>query len=715
MFLRKVTRRALALALTVSFIFSGFASEVSAQRQRRRSDSTSASIAPPRKPFGGTVHQPRSRTYDVLHYSIRTRFDVPQKTVIGDTTVTLKPLSAGLRSFELDASDMEVESVALDSGGAALIWTQTPDKLNIKLDRPFNPDDTISLRIRYRAKPERGLYFIPQSRAARNNITKPAQIWTQGEPEDNHHWFPCYDSPDDKATSEQYITTRANEIAISNGKLVETIDNQDGTRTFHWKMDQEHASYLVSLVVGDYVKMSDAYKDVPLEYYTYAGTEEQARRSFSKTAKMMDWFSRALKYDYPFNRYAQTIVANFIFGGMENITATTHADTEILHGDEADGLSAENLVSHELSHSWFGNLVTAKDWTNLWLNEGFATFFEASFKEHDQGRDAYLYEMRANESAYFLEDLLQYRRPVVSNRYRAPLDIFDATLYKKGGYVVHMLREQVGDEMFWKSLNNYLSQYKYKSTETADLQKVFEATSGQRLDWFFDQWLIKAGYPELTVRHTFNPATRQLTLNVTQTQTPDSLTPAVFRLPVEIELATATGKRTERIEINQRTQTFTFKLDGKPLMIRFDKNERLLKKLDYPQSNEMTAYQLLNSSDAIGRIRAAEALARLSQDSRNEGMANDIATAALRQALMRDTFYGVRLAAASALANFKGAEVEEALLKGMLDVNPRVRLESQKALALQNYSKAEAASAGVWLRTIFAETRRRQDLSAIVF
>ena len=659
-----IYRRLIALTLAALFILSGSPASSLAQRRARQTSATATRSVAHYRQLEGTEHPRPPRTFDVLHYTIRTRFDATAKTVFGDETVTLKPLDAGFKSFALDASDMEVEAVTLVGKGAPLKWTQPPDRLAITLDRAYEPSDSISVRIRYRAEPQRGLYFISSKRGSGGHLFRPAQIWTQGEPEENHHWFPCYDFPDDKATSEQYVTTSAGDVAISNGTLLETTDNPDGTRTFHWLMDQPHASYLVSLVVGDYAKITDTYKDVPLEYYTYHGTESVARRAFSRTPEMMQWFSHAFDYEYPYHRYSQTIVANFIFGGMENITATTHADTEILRpGEDDPGLAAENLVSHELSHSWFGNLVTTRDWANLWLNEGFATFMEASYKEHEQGRDAYLAELREDASQYFLDDPSKYRRPLVYDRYRVPVDLFDSTAYKKGGFVVHMLRETVGDETFWKTLNIYLNRYKYQSVVTADLQHVFEQTSGRRLDWFFDQWVYKAGYPELRVRSVYNPASRLLTLDVRQTQTPDATTPAFFRLPVEIELATARGARTERIEINQREQRFTFKIDGKPLMIRFDKGERVLKKLDFPQSAAMLSYQLMNSSDAVGRIEAVEALERI-VDNQPAQSASPEVIAALRQARAGDSFDGVRAAASTAL-NHLGIDV---MAKSMIGI-----------------------------------------------
>ncbi|HYG81215.1 MAG TPA: M1 family aminopeptidase [Pyrinomonadaceae bacterium] len=615
MIARNTARRLLASAIAFTFVLSALAPATLAQRRRTRARATASPASRfPRNLPAGTRRVRPPRTYDVQHYVIRTRFDVPNKTVMGDTTVVLKPLAAGFSSFDLDASGMQIEAVTLGDAGTPLQWTQPPDKLSIKLDRAYDLAETVGVRIRYRTRPERGLYFVPQRPGGGGAWTTPAQIWTQGEPEDNHHWFPSYDYPDDHATSEQYITTGADEIAISNGALVETIANPDGTRTFHWKMERPHASYLVSLVVGNYAKLDGAYKNVPLEYYTYRGTEETARRAFAKTPEMMRLFSEKLGHEYPYNRYAQTVVASFIFGGMENVTATTHADSEILYGSSPEAqVSTQNLISHELAHSWFGNLVTCKDWSELWLNEGFATFMEAVFREHDAGRDAYLQEMRSNAALYFIEDLARHRRPLVFDRYRSPIDLFDSTVYKKGALVLHMLRETVGDELFWKALHRYLDENRFKPVTTADLRRVFEETTGRRLDWFFDQWVYKAGFPELRVRSFYSAPSRRLTLEVTQTQGQEAMTPLVFRLPMEIEIATQSGARTERVEITERTQRFTFQLDGKPLMVRFDKGMRLLKTVDFPQPASMLKYQLTHSSDVIGRVEAAEALARLNR------------------------------------------------------------------------------------------------------
>ncbi|HEX8175315.1 MAG TPA: M1 family aminopeptidase [Pyrinomonadaceae bacterium] len=710
--LHQAARRTLVLALVMSFTLSGLIPPAQAQTQSRSRRPSVQEQTPPRRQMRGTEHRRPQRTYDVQHYTIRTRFDVPNKTVYGDTTVMLRPLASGFLSFDLDATGMEFESVKLEPDGKALRWTQAPNKLSITLDRSYTASDTVAVRIRYRTTPEKGLYFVPASPATRyRRYTKPAQIWTQGEPEENHFWFPCYDFPDDKATSEQYITTGANETAISNGELLETTNNPDGTRTFHWKMEQPHSSYLISMVVGNYVKLTDSYRNIPIEYYTYPGTEAKARAAFGRTPQMMQFFSDRFQFGFPFNKYAQTIVANFIFGGMENITATTQADTEILSGpDDEPSDGADNLVSHELSHSWFGNIATAKDWANLWVNEGFATFFEAAYKEHAAGRDAYMEEMDGNASAYFSEDSYQYRRPIVSNRYLKPVDLFDATLYKKGGVVVHMLREVVGDDVFWKALNAYLNEFKYQNTEARDVQRVFERVSGKNLDWFFDQWLYKAGYPELRVRQSYNPQTRQLALDVEQTQTPDALTPSVFRLPgIEIEIGTTRGRKTERIDVTKRSERFTFTLDSRPRMVVFDKGQRVLKKLDFPQPGEMTVFQLRHSTDAIARKAAAERLAEMEDASLLEDERRETVEA-LRQALAHDSFYGVRAAAADALTRFRSdAAMSSALLEATKDKDSRVRSVAIKGIReLKTVEEAESPTLKLVFLILFGEGKEAE-------
>jgi aminopeptidase N len=297
---------------------------------------------------------------------------------------------------------------------------------------------------------------------------------------------------------------------------------------------------------------------------------------------------------------------------MENITSTTLADTEILDEDDKN-FETLNLVSHELAHSWFGNLVTCKDWSHFWLNEGFATFMEAAYRESRDGREAYLKELKKNAKEYFQEDPYRKRHPLVNPNYPLSMDLFDATTYKKGALVVHMLREVVGDEVFWPALNTYLNEFKYRAVDSRDLQRVFEKASEQSLEWFFDQWVYKAGYPELDVSSKYSSAQRRLTIKITQTQLPHKLTPVEFRLPVDIEIVTASGTRTARIDIIHRSQDFSFEMSERPTSVIFDPRMGILKKVNISQTRTVASLPILDGADVIER-RAVEAeLARSSR------------------------------------------------------------------------------------------------------
>ncbi len=514
----------------------------------------------------------RARTFDIQHYILRVSFDRANKIVFGDTIVRLKPLNDNFKEIELDAADMKFESVKLESETKDLQYRLSGEKIYISLDKNYAPNDLISIRFKYSVKPSKGIYFV-KADVEDGKVVHPAQIWTQGEAEEAHYWFPSYDFPDDKATSEQFITVEKDETAIANGEGLGTTENADGTKTFHYKMAVPHSTYLTSFVVGKYSKISDSYNTIPLGFYLYPGKESFAQKSFGKTKEMMRIFEELTRINFPYNKYDQTVVANFTFGGMENITATTMADTEIFTNPPQ---IVEDLVSHELAHSWFGNLVTCRNWAELWLNEGFATYMEAAYREKKYGRADYLRKIRESAEQFFVNETISQNRHGLYNLLARPDDsIFDTTTYQKGGAVIHTLRETIGTENFWKAVNLYLTRHKFQNVESSDLQKAMEEVSGKDLNWFFAQWVYAAGYPKLNVKQVYNPKTRRLDLTVMQTQNLDKITPEAFILPMEVEITTAKGKKTERIEIKKRTEIFSLKVDDKPTKIVFDKDEKI--------------------------------------------------------------------------------------------------------------------------------------------
>lgn len=516
----------------------------------------------------------RIRTFDAQHYLIRTSFDRKNKIIFGETTVSLKPLKSGFNSVELDAADLDFESVKIEPKGTDLKFETRGDKIQIALGKSYTPKDLITIRLKYSAKPKKGVYFI-NARRDGDALVHDAQIWTQGEAEESRYWFPSYDFPDDKATTEQFLTVEQDETAISNGDLIETSQNADGTKTFHFRMPLPHSVYLTSFIVGKYVKFTDSYKNLPLAVYLYPGKENLYGQAFSNTKEMLRVYEELTGIAFPFNKYDQTIVGQFKLGGMENITATTLSDRDIFFSDR-NRLLVEDIISHEISHSWFGNLVTCRNWSELWLNEGFATYMEAAFREKMYGREDYLQKIREDRDVYFAEESQMSRKHALFNQFARPDEtIFDAVTYQKGGAVIHTLRETVGTDVFWKAVNLYLARHKLANVETPDLQKVFEEVSKKDLDWFFKQWVYGTGYPRLDVKYRYNPEMNKLDLIVSQTQKTEENTPAAFILPMEIEVGTASGTVNEKIFITKREETFSLNLPDAPLRIAFDKDLKI--------------------------------------------------------------------------------------------------------------------------------------------
>ena len=521
----------------------------------------------------------RKQTYDAQHYKIVSSFDRAKREVHGDTTVTLKPLAANFTSVDLDAVGLSFTKVTLEPSGDSLKYTSAEDKVTVTLDKAYGPSDTISIRLTYTARPKKGVYFVDPivEGGAEQRST---QIWTQGEPDEARHWFPSFDFPSDKATTEQIITAEKQDTVIANGELLSKNDNANGTTTWHYKMPVPHSVYLVSFVIGKYAKVEDKYKDIPLGFYIYPGREQLATKAYGTTKDMMQVFENLTGVNFPYNKYDQTTVSSFQFGGMENITATTMADTEIAMAN-VDFLrpAVDDLVSHELAHSWFGNLVTCRNWAELWLNEGFATFMEAAYREKKYNRANYIHKVNEDAEQFMAEDATVRNNHGLYNLNAGNVaTLFDRSgvTYSKGGAVIHTLREQVGDENFWKAINLYLNRHKFANVESTDLLAAMEETSKQELDWFFKQWVYGIGYPKLTVTPLWNPAKKTLTLTVNQTQSTIGLNTAAYRLPMSVEFHSAGSAPEKRdIEITKRVETLTFKLPSKPTSIAIDKESRI--------------------------------------------------------------------------------------------------------------------------------------------
>ncbi|CAN5867116.1 hypothetical protein BH20ACI4_BH20ACI4_16710 [soil metagenome] len=519
----------------------------------------------------------RQRTYDVQHYKIQVKFDREKQIVFGDTTVSLKPLTDNFNTVELDAAEIKFDSVILENENKILSYKLDKDRIIIELGKSFKSKDLIKIRFTYSCKPKKGIYFVPEKKEGRK-IVHSEQIWTQGEPDEARFWFPSYDFPDDKATSELFITAKSDENVISNGEFIEQTETGDGTAVHHYKMMIPHSTYLVSFVIGKYSKTTDLYQNIPLGIYVYPGEESVIPLAFSDTKDMFRIFENVTGVNYPFNKYDQTIVSNFSFGGMENVTATTFSDKEIFLARFAHLRGfAIDLVSHELAHSWFGNLVTCRNWAELWLNEGFATYMEAVYRGKMYGTGAYTSKIREDANIYLYGDAVNNYKHGLFNQTANNTDKlfkYPNITYNKGSLVIHLLRETVGEDAFWKAVNIYLNRHKFSNVETNDLKKIMEEVSGKNLDTFFKQWVHGIGHPKLEIEPVYNSRNKKLNLTISQTQKGDKVH-EVFSFPMEIFIQTENGEQMERVLVDKRNQTLSFDLTKNPLEIILDKNTKM--------------------------------------------------------------------------------------------------------------------------------------------
>jgi aminopeptidase N len=603
----------------------------------------------------------RERTYDILHYKLNISVDLMEKTCVGDVSIKLVPLRPMFIEVLLDAADMSISSVRLDI--QQLHYEQRGETLFVTLDKPYGLSDTLNLTVSYSvSSPRKGLYFVtPDS----GYPQKQYQAWTQGEAEDNHYWFPCYDYPNDFATSEMIVTVGDRLTAISNGKLIELKKNpKNHIVTYHWLESKPHVSYLISLIVGEYVEIKDSLYTLPISYFVYKHQRDDAMRSFEKTPKMIEFFSSKTGYPYPWEKFSQTVVADFIFGGQENVSAVTLNDNTIHDARAHLDNSSDGLVAHELAHQWFGDLITCKDWSHAWLNEGFASYFENLFREYDLSKDDAAKAMLDNQNTLSNVDRDNHRRPTVCNRYINPMDVFDNRIYGKGAVVLNMLRDYLGDELFFKAINHYVDKFAYRCVETNDFKNAIEEATGYNLYWFFNQWVYKAGCPTFDVTSRWDQSSRSVQLTVKQTQNIDSLT-GIFKTPVEIEVWVHGQPETHRVLISNAEETFSFPAYRQPDLIIFDKGSKILKKVNFQKSTEEWIFQLEYASDGVDRLHAIDELQWYP--------GNDSVVDALSRAALEDKFWAVRSDAVWALAGAKQSWIRDTLIVAYGDRDARVR------------------------------------------
>lgn len=628
---------------------------------------------------------------DIIHTNLYVKPIWDSSILIGKAEIILKPYFYPTNQIFLNARGMRINKITINdwknkNNNINFKYTYENDSIKIQLNKAIPSTQTIVVNIDYVAQPEKinvggsraiqsdkGLYFINP----KNEIPgKMPQIWTQGETQSNSVWFPTTDSPNEKMTHDIYITVDKKYTTLSNGLLVESKLNKDGTKTDHWKMDLPHAPYLVMMGIGEFKKVTDKpWKNKEISYYVEPQYEPYAKAIFHNTHKMITFFSEKLGVDFAWPKYAQIICRDYVSGAMENTSATLHG--EFLYQTDRDtvgGVKGEDVISHELFHQWFGDLVTCESWSNLPLNESFATYGEYLWQEYANGRDA------ADEHHYFSGQryLNGYKPsnnpPLIRFLYDNREDMFDGISYNKGGQVLHMLRKLVGDEAFFQSLHLYLTKNMFKPVEIHHLRLAFEETTGKDLNWFFNQWFFYGGHPVLQINKQYDETTKTLTLKVTQQQ-PEEY--PIYRLPLYVDIYTNTGVERKFIDIQQSEQTFTFTTNTKPLLVNFDAERQLLADINYSKTDEEYMYQFEHAPLWLDRY---EAITKLNEKIDNKDIYNFFITKVLK-----DKYEGIRIDAINTLKktlNNNNDTLKKILIElSQNDPSPEVRAEALSALS----------------------------------
>lgn len=612
------------------------------------------------------------RNYDTHHIRLTLNIDPAEKSITGEATLTLVPTVDQFQSFKLHAEDIEVRQILLNKK-TSLLFHADSEIVLIHLPVSYSKKDTIDISIHYFSKPTSGVFF---NEPTAQKPETPYQIYSHSEPITARRWFPCYDEPDDKVTSEIIATVPEKHFLLSNGKLIAVVHNQkQQTKTYHWLQDKPHSTYLISIASGDYIELSENCAGIPLHYYVYPKDTLNATNSFGKTPEMLRYFQNLFGCKYPWDKYAQIVVAEYEAGGMEHTSATTLNDRTIHDRRAHLDMSSDELVAHELAHQWFGNLVTCKNWSHLWLNEGFATYAEILFKEYDLGRAEGQYAIYDDQNFYLdLEDS-EFHEPIVNETFLHPEDLFTHITYQKASLVLHMLRQVIGDAAFFNSVTSYLHQFAFQCAESDDFQNIVEQVSGQDLDWFFDQWLYRSGHPEFNVSYRWLPDARQVNVYVQQTQEDSSdMVPRVFKMPVDIEIISDSGRLTQKFFLRSREDTFRLAFDQRPLLLRFDKNNSILKKVQFIKCQDEWIYQLLHDDHVAARLDAIHHLERATFDTLDTILA-------LEKVISDDPFWAVRKEAAYLSMDYHREETKAALVAACRDAHSKVRIAAILALA----------------------------------
>ncbi len=613
-----------------------------------------------------------ARAFDLQHQRISIAYDLDSHSIKGDVVTTLVVTGAPTDTVRLDASQLTIEQ-ATDARGRKLRFTADTGRVTIKLGKRAQVGDTVDFTLKYHGQPERGMYFVPRRRV----------MWTQGEATETHSWVPTYDAPNDKTTWEILVTADTGVSVLSNGRLVEVTPAAGGAKqVWHWSQELPASTYLYSIVAGRFSILRDSWRGVPVEYWVASDTVNAGWRTFGETPSMIEIYSQVLGVNFPWAKYSQSVIPDFTYGGMENVSATTQTDL-VLHssGGEPES-SGRGLNAHELAHQWFGDLTTTATWAHIWLNEGLTTYMESVQNEKSRGWAAGQLSWINQQEAAMGADL-NVERPLVQGEEPGtdPITLFfSGHVYPKGAQVAHQLRRLLGDSIFWAGMHRFLTDNAYHPVETADFAAAMEKVSGQDLDWFFDQWAYGIGYPKVDVARSWDAGRKVLTLTVRETQKVDATHP-FFRFPATVRIITRDSVVRREIMVTGPEQRFELSLPAAPVTFRFDEGGWLLGTVHTDQTPAELAELAMHDLDFSARYWALAAL---------DSSAAEAALTARRFIALNDPSPDQRQEAIRQLGRYNAEAGHDLIVAGLQDPSGNVRARAIRSLARADTAAAQA-------------------------
>ena len=594
------------------------------------------------------------------HLILDVNFDWVTERVWGTTHYNLIFKGHNVEEISFDAVNLDVSRVVI--GRKLVHFENTGKKIIVQLNKQYKLGDRISIKLDHSVtRPVAGVYF---TKPDNHHIDRFKTVWTQGQDEDSRYYFPCFDKPNFKQTTEVIMHLPPKMFGLSNGRLVKKKLSQSGS-FFHYKMELPYSTYLLSIVAGEFSEHQETVKGVNIKWYVQKGREREGRNAFKDTGKIIQFFSNYTGFQYPYKHYTQIAVPEFVFGGMENFTVTTQTDLALFDDRAALDGDSNGLVAHEAAHTWFGNIVTAKNWSHAWLHESFATYFDALYTRESKGENEFRYQLLENAETYFSEDS-SYRRPIVTNLYKEPIDLFDAHLYPGGAVRLHHLKSIVGEKHFREALEKFLRRHRYDLVETTDFIRCIEEVTGCNYDEWLQQWIYRGGYPRLELTFDWNASGKIATIGIKQTQKADNKNEELlFKIPFVLAFYYKNSEERFSIEIKSDKEKFCFRLKNKPLFFRIDPDYECPCKVvvsDIPRP--MFHEQIKRDPDPIGRLEAAMALSKNSSS-------EDVSV--LGERLKKEKEWGVSIRISKALGKVGGKEARNFLIKGLKISDPKIR------------------------------------------